>query len=695
MLRTAWRRLPGALVAGVLVLAACQPDSITAARDQLGRAPERTLDVILPITRDTVTIDEFVDDSIVQTPSGAAGVLLDPESTTVAVGSGLRFAAVSLDPFAFSYDQMLVTASAAGGVLLPSTPSTTFPFATPEGSGVTSATVATGLAVRTVVNTSGCDATVTTTLTDGDGDLAGTFVPTLVANGVTLTDTIPLDGAVIDSGLTVTGGATFGACAPAADVGVSVTVPPLALASVDLRNLSETFSAVYAPLASEDRLLAVDTVEASGGTLDLTVENRLPIAVTVDVTLDGVLIGGFPPTRSVLVPAAPGDGSLVGAQTTIDLAGATLLPGAVQGVVNGVAVAGTATVTPALTVDAIRVSGGGDIDVARLAGALDPGRTPELTVAVENNEEIDRAGVDFGDFEDAVRAATLNEATITLHLTNEAAAPAELTGFTVGLVELDATGAVPRDTAGNPRYETDGTGAPLVVGVTDPGAPTLPLARNGSATVLLDAPALVDRMVSLILDDRRAAVVAAGSTIVGDGQPAAIAAGDGVRVRFEVTVGLDITLPDSGATVTRNTVFDGLGFETADADQIEARLLDAAVTSAVLNGMPYAVTVDIAFIEGDRGEVDVFTLPGHVAVAAVSVAAPTVDPTGRATALAADSVALALTGTDVRALLGDQVTATVRVRIQPAATGGRAVLRPADPVTVDARVRVRLRGGTP
>ena len=167
-------------------------------------------------------------------------------------------------------------------------------------------------------------------------------------------------------------------------------------------------------------------------------------------------------------------------------------------------------------------------------------------------------------------------------------------------------------------------------------------------------------------------------------------------INLALLVGLDLTLPDTGVVFSVTEVLDGLGLDSLDADDLASRLVDARATSDVVNGIPFGVEVQIALIAGDRGDsVDVFTLPGHATLSTASLAAATVNPaTGRTTTATTGSVEEILDGADSRALFGERMTVTVRVRIRPpAGAGGRGAIVSGDPLIVNARASVTFTMG--
>jgi hypothetical protein len=233
------------------------------------------------------------------------------------------------------------------------------------------------------------------------------------------------------------------------------------------------------------------------------------------------------------------------------------------------------------------------------------------------------------------------------------------------------------------------------VAVTDPGETTLTLAAMGTTNLELNAAPLIDRLVHLLLDDERAAIVAAGNAAVGDGAQARVTRTDSVSVAMGMTLGLDFIIFAAGVTFTRNTVSDGAEFDDEDAEQLVERLDSASVITEVVNNTPFGVEIDIAFVEDSLGEdVDVFAQPNAVLLNTVALSAPTVDAQGVVTTPSSSSVSILLTGTQARQLLGLKFTAGARVRLLPGTrAGGRGAIFATDAISLDSRVQIVLRAG--
>ena len=456
----------------------------------------------------------------------------------------------------------------------------------------------------------------------------------------------------------------------------------------------------YDGLVGEPRLQGIDSLRARSGTLHLVTSNRLVESVAYTVTLNGLRsAAGVVLSGSGVLPPATGDGSYATDVLTFDLADVTIVPAsAVFTLALSVVVSGSPLNEPNAASAVLQV-GTADFAVEWLRGSLDPEVTPELTQDVEGHVEIPSSSVDaLGKFKDVIRDVTIETAVGPLRFRNGAAAPVELTGFEVGVVELTPTGAVPRDPAtGAPIYETDGAGNPLVVPVPGQGQ-SLVLGRTGETTTSVAMAAVVDRTVHLLLAGRRAAIVGAATATAGDGQPSYLRWDDSVTMDVELVVGLDVTVPPAGvAYPPQNEVNEGLDLKPEDvADVLDNLLVHAAASAEVSNGTPYELEVVIAYVEGDFGTTDVTTLPGAVILPAVRVAAPEVSADGRVLTPVIDTVEVAVSPGEVEPLLKAAYTATVKARLFAGdGANGRAALGADDRAIVKATVIADVkRGGT-
>ena len=711
------------LAALALTAASCEPSSITAARQQLGRGPARIFQVAVPINQDTLNIGKFLGSSDTTTTSGGLiGLAIAPESLGSAVGQKLQFTNVAFQPFTFSYAQMLSVAPESASLSAAFSPvarplgaagppggagpqragpvvtQTTVRLTTAQGSGVTTATVGTGSLIARITNHTSCPATIADSVQDSTGATIVGFPATAVAQGATATDTANAAGTTF-SGYLKFGTPTIvpqGPClfAPGDTVAIRLATTTMSLASVTLHNLNETFTQSYAAFAGQADFLAVDTVVAFSGTFALTLQNRLPVAANVSLTLNGVTRGGVPLTASTVVPAAPGNGTTATGTLSLDLTGATIRPPSVVATVTGSVTALNATITPTVTTNAEVVSGTGSLVIQAVAGSLNPATTPELTVPVLEYDEVPAATANFGDLKEAVLGSHIDDATGTLAFRNTARTPVTLSAFTLGVVRLNASGQPLTDGLGNPLYERDSTsGQPILVNVVQPGKTTVLLPRASTASLTLQMAPLVDRLVHLLLTNVRAAVVAAGTASAGDGTQSRITRSDSALVKFGLTVGLDVTLPDTGVVFTRTEVSGGADLKSSDSSSVVSRLVDATVTAVTSNGTPLGVTLQIAIIGDSLPNANVFSLPGALQLGPIAVGAAAADSTGRAVTPTVSTDSIRITGAQSQALLERKMTTAVRIRLMPPGAGKRGAVRSGDRVIIISHADVRLSAG--
>lgn len=567
-------------LAAALVVA-CEPASITEARNQLRRGGASTASYAVPIARDTFTLSDFLPDSDTTTTGSLVGVRLDPESVSVSVGNQLQFTNVRMDSVKISF--------------------------------------------------------------------------------------------------------------PAAALSVPGTVP---------YNVSQNV------LQSEARLQAVDTITAQSGSIAVTVANKLPYVATFTLALRGFLTaGGAQLSQSGTVGPAANDGTYASVTVNFNLANVRIVPDSSVGLSGNLTVTGTAA-NPATLNDAIVLSGTGSMVVQRLSGALNPAVTRELdTIPIENFQETPNAIADFGDFKDAIIASVLNNATADLTVINGANVPVQLTSFRIGLAELTPAGQLPRDGGGNIVFEKDGSGNNIFLTVQDGAGPTYTVNRLTTKNSSLSAAPLLDRLVNRLLNNRRMAVVAVARARLGDGAFSAINRTDIVRVKFQLTVGLDLTLPPAGVGFQRKQIADGANLDPPDADEISTRLESATLSAAVTNGTPFGVTALVSIVRDSVPLTvsQIVALPicsglptsaCRVSLVSIVVPASTVNAQGQVQTPSNGNVEVTLSGNTARALLGRKFTTAISFQIVPGTgSGGRAAIRPADRLTVNARAQLVIKKG--
>ena len=336
----------------------------------------------------------------------------------------------------------------------------------------------------------------------------------------------------------------------------------------------------------------------------------------------------------------------------------------------------TFTVTTGLTVGAI-------------SGVLDP---TLLNFPVEQWQEIPSSDLNLGEFESAVRDATINAALAALDVSNSADAPLTLSNFVLGVVQIDATGQPLRDMGGNLMFEQDAGGNPIVVDLEDsPGSSAFAIGRSTTRIDTVQAAALIDRLVDLILDGNRVALAGVGTAAVGDGTVGTVLAADELLLNIVPIIGFDFTLAPTGVSFDTSRVSNGLDLDPQDAADVASRLDSARVELVVSNATPFGLEVAVAVVQ-DSITTDVFAAPGHVELDTLTVAAATVDANGRVTQATADTTSTDLTGVEAREFFSLKFTAGVRVRLLPP-PGGRGAFRIGDQLVIRASASVFIRTG--
>ena len=321
--------------------------------------------------------------------------------------------------------------------------------------------------------------------------------------------------------------------------------------------------------------------------------------------------------------------------------------------------------------------------------------------SVEEAEELNRSDLNFDELEDAIDQSTLNSATITLTVVNSADIPLVLDNFTIGAVRLDAGGQLMRDGGGNLIFETDAGGNPILITIADPGQTRLAVPRAqgttpGTVSVSVQAAPLVDRITHILLADERVAFVASGTAESSDGLSGRAVLGDSVIVNYDVVVGLDFTIPLTGIEFeVDNKVSAGVGLDFAEVEDMVDRIVSVGGVARVENFTAFGVEVVAVFAPGSVADSNVFVQLvqlGGFALDTIVVSGPAVDANGvRSTT---DSVAVSITSQEVRVLLGDSLTAGVRIRLLPGTDGGgRGVIRPNDMIVVSAGLTILVRRG--
>ena len=323
--------------------------------------------------------------------------------------------------------------------------------------------------------------------------------------------------------------------------------------------------------------------------------------------------------------------------------------------------------------------------VGSITGVLDPAI---LNFPVEEWQAFTAQGLNLEEFRDAIQGATLNVALVALAVTNTADAPLTLSGFTLGVVQIDpGTGQPRRDAGNNLIYEADSLGTPILVPIVDPGDTAFAVGHMETGKVdTLQAAALVDRLVDLLLDTIPTALVGAGTVSVGDGMVGTVQSSDQLTIRMEPIIGLDLTLSPAGIGFDIDTVIGGLSLGLDAADDLAGLIDSAAIRIAAVNGTAFELEAALAIVSGAVTG-DVFAVPGAAVIDTLRVSPAIVDANGRVMQRVADTTQATLSGDEISQVFDDQFTTSLRILLLPP-PGGRGAIRVTDHLIVRVSVIV-------
>ncbi len=275
--------LSAAVVGGVIF--GCEPGSVTEAREQLGRGGLDTIGFVMPLVNDTFFVSQFLNEGdTVSTPDGLLSLRVQNE----AVGFGFTDVLQSEE---LTTTVALPSPARAAGMKAPGDRRDTLRLVTPAGSNVVGATVLSGWIVRSITNATTCDATINIMVLDSMGGAIVTFPPNVfVGASATVVDSVNANGATLVMFAEVMPSVSFGACVPGlgSQISTDMTFRPLTLLSVDLDNLSETFSVEETEELNRSDLNfdeledAIDQSTLNSATIAVTVVNSADIPLVLD-----------------------------------------------------------------------------------------------------------------------------------------------------------------------------------------------------------------------------------------------------------------------------------------------------------------------------------------------------------------------------------------------------------------------------
>ncbi len=271
--------LSAAVVGGVIL--GCEPGSVTEAREQLGRGALDTIGFVIPLVNDTFFVSQFLNEGdMVSTPDGLLSLRVQNEDVAFGFTDVLQ-----------SEELTTTVALPSPGMQAPGDRRDTLRLVTPAGSNVVGATVLSGWIVRSITNGTTCPATINIMVLDSLGGAIVTFpADVFVAAAATVVDSVNANGATLIMFAEVMPSVSFGACVPGlgSQISTDITFRPMTLVSVDLANLSESFSVEEAEELNRSDLNfdeledAIDQSTLNSATIALTVVNSADIPLVLD-----------------------------------------------------------------------------------------------------------------------------------------------------------------------------------------------------------------------------------------------------------------------------------------------------------------------------------------------------------------------------------------------------------------------------
>jgi hypothetical protein len=237
--------------------------------------------------------------------------------------------------------------------------------------------------------------------------------------------------------------------------------------------------------------------------------------------------------------------------------------------------------------------------------------TQGVAFANQQSGPVDTAETNrLGDMKEPIDQSSLNDATLEFVFQRDPNTALQFDNFLLRAVRVDVPGQ---------PFVLDGSSTPIEVLLADPGLTTLSIPQSSppdtTHVVSIQAAAFADGILHTLLDNERVALVAQGTTTQGPAVP------DLLAFNFNLVVALDVTIPPTGVSFTRNEAVQGVSsIDSADADDIADRLVSAVALVAAENTTPWGATIQIALAPDSLGDnVDVFALPNAVLLNAVSL----------------------------------------------------------------------------
>ena len=412
-------------------------------------------------------------------------------------------------------------------------------------------------------------------------------------------------------------------------------------------------------------LKGVRSAEITTGTLTLEMINRMPVSGTITITLAGTTgPGGATLSQSINITAST-NGSLVSHTMNFDLAGATVVPAQLEASVTGKLVGSGVAVTSEIAADAFKVQASTSLsaNAVTLANAGD-----SLSINFETTTEFTKSELRIEDGVDFLKELSLNDVDLTLTIQNPTGVELTLDSVVVTLISLPSEQSIP-----------GASGSDLSVLVKEGSTGSIVVPGNGTKQVVVDASALVSKLLNELSADRRAGIKASGKAGVG-GASGRISVSDELTVALDIRAPVDLSIPASGAKidVTSHNVVDLSGTAADVIVDLSNALVRAVLKFEITNPIPVALELDVALAptppESQRDSFNPFNASRQLVVRGISVGAAPADARGRATGSTVRTVNVDVPTKQLTVFKEGEMTLRVDATILPPALGSRSLI---------------------
>jgi hypothetical protein len=196
---------------------------------------------------------------------------------------------------------------------------------------------------------------------------------------------------------------------------------------------------------------------------------------------------------------------------------------------------------------------------------------------------------------------------------------------------------------------------------------------------VVDASALVSKLLNELSADRRAGIKASGKAGVG-GASGRISVSDELTVALDIRAPVDLSIPASGAKidVTSHNVVDLSGTAADVIVDLSNALVRAVLKFEITNPIPVALELDVALAptppESQRDSFNPFNASRQLVVRGISVGAAPADARGRATGSTVRTVNVDVPTKQLTVFKEGEMTLRVDATILPPALGSRSLI---------------------